>query len=256
MLAITFPSELVETVIDQIYWDAKAVPFVDLEQYSASRIYHSKSLDACGLVSKSWLPRSRHRLFKTVTLDRGRGYKHRWKFLASLKAPLSTITPYVQHLTLEEEPGRNKRETRWLNAALPQLTVLSAIKSLAVDGATFEVLNTEDTTGFFTSFPKLKELRLSYSTFRTFTQVVGALSASLELEVISLDVLSIQAKQNLDELCLEEGGDLEATTGDTQSLHFPPPSHLKTLATGSVSRKAGILKWLTSGPSMPPVESL
>ena len=47
-----------------------------------------------------------------------------------------------------------------------------------------------------------------------------------------------------------------ATIRDTDVLYFPPPSRLKALAIGSVDRKAGILKWLTSGTSRPPVEAL
>jgi hypothetical protein len=254
---ITFPSELAEKVIDQIYWDEKAILYVDdWEQYSASCLYHRRSLCACSLVSKSWLPRSRYRLFESVNLDRGLT-KKTLEFLALLESPLSTIAPYVRHLTLEEERGRNEYEARWLNAALPRLTVLSAIESLTVDGARFEVLGTEDTTGFFASFSSLKELHLSYCTFRSSMQVIGVLSANPDLEDVSLNVLNIQVKQNSDELPQEEeGGHIGATISDTDPLCFPPPSHLKALGIGSVDGKAEILKWLMSGTSMPPVELL
>jgi hypothetical protein len=87
--------------------------------------------------------------------------------IALLHASLSTIAPYVRELHLEEALGRYKDIVRWLNAALPRLTVLSAITSLFVDAARFDVLETEDTTKFFGSFQMLRKLDLSDCKFAT-----------------------------------------------------------------------------------------
>jgi hypothetical protein len=134
-------------------------------------------------VSKSWLPRSRYHLFHTKLLW------HRvepWTFVALLHAPLSTITPYVRDLRLHETWGRCTFGP-WLNAALPRLTVLSAITSFFVKGARFEVLETEDTTKFFGSFQMLREWSLVGCTFATPEYLIGVLGAIPSLEYLRLD---------------------------------------------------------------------
>jgi hypothetical protein len=88
---------------------------------------------------------------------------------------------------LKEDKGRNNIEVRWLNAVLPRLTVLSAITSLSVDGARFEVLKTEDLIEFFASFQTLKKSYLSGCKFATSMQLIGVLSASTGLEELRLD---------------------------------------------------------------------
>jgi hypothetical protein len=123
----------------------------------------------------------------------------------------------------------------------------------------FNVLEVEVTTSFFTSFQKLKKLCLHYCTFGSFPQVVGALSAIPGLDDITLDVLMIQVKwdpDHFDQLRLDAWMHTGEVVGHSELVCWSPPPHLKTLAIGSVDRKGDILKWLTSGSSVPSVETL
>ena len=251
-----FPSELVDAVIDQVHWDVGSDTC--LATYSVMQKSRNRCLGVCSLVCKSWLPRSRYRLFKSVGL-----YRHLIDqtscFVALLEAPLSTIAPYVRSLTLEEERGRSSGEVRYLNGILSRLTVLSAVETLSIDAAMFNVLEAEVTTSFFASFQKLKELFLHHCTFESFSQLVGALSAIPGLDHITLDSLRIQVKwdsDHLGQLRLDAWKHTGDVVGHSESVCWSPPPRLKTLSIGSVDRKGDIFKWLISGSSVPPVETL
>jgi hypothetical protein len=255
---VIFPSELADAIIDQIYWEDIADqrlryrdPGIRWQQWEALRLFYRRSLCACSIVCKSWLPRSRYRLFKTVELERLTSMRKKpQNFVALLEDPLSTIPPYVRHLTLEEALDRNEYEVRWLNGVLSQLTVLSAIESLVVDGARFEMLETEDITKFFASFQSLKLLRLRRCVFWSYTQMIEILSANPNLEDLTLDARpTIQAKQ-------DSNLDAAERIGHSEPLRCLPPPHLKTLTIGSVDNKEEIVKWLTSGSTIPSVQSL
>jgi hypothetical protein len=217
---VAFPSELVDAIIDQIH----------LADQSSRR----RALIACSLVSKSWLPRSRYHLFHTKLLW------HRmepWTFVALLHAPLSTITPYVRELRLHETWGRCTYGP-WLNAALPRLTILSAITSLLVKGARFQVLETEDTTKFFGSFQMLRELSLVGCTFATSEQVIGVLGAIPSLEYLRLNGVDLSINVRL------EAG------------RYPTPSRLHTLVFTDAFVMREILQWLVKDAPVPPIRTL
>jgi hypothetical protein len=99
---IGFPSELVDTVIDQVHWDVGSDTC--FETSSAMQKSRNRCLDICSLVCKSWLPRSRYCLFESIELSRY-FIGQTSSFVALLEAPLSTIVPYVQSLTFEEQRG-------------------------------------------------------------------------------------------------------------------------------------------------------
>jgi hypothetical protein len=189
IMQTVFPPELVDAVIDQIHQDVRIND--GEEQYLASERCRRITLDACSLVSKSWLPRSRYHIFKSVRLRR-RSSMRILAFLTLLQAPLSTIALYVRQLHLEEDSGQTKNEVRWVNAVLPQLTVLSALKSLYVCWARFDVLKTEDMINFLNSFQQLKKLDFHQCKFATYMQLIRALSASRGLEDVRLDWVQIQ----------------------------------------------------------------
>ena len=251
-----FPSELVDAVIDQVHWDVGSdTSFATCSVMKKSR---NRCLGVCSLVCKSWLPRSRYRLFESVSLSRyfiGRTSC----FVALLEAPLSTIAPYVRSLTLEEARGRSSGEVRYLNGILSRLAVLSAVESLSISAAMFNVLEAAVTTSFFASFQKLKKLFLHHCTFGSFLQLVGALSAIPDLDHITLYALTIQVNwgsDHFDQCRLDAWKHTAEVVGHSESVCWSPPPRLKTLAIGNVDSKGDILKWLTSGSSVPPVETL
>ena len=251
---VAFPPELVDAIIDQIHLD---VVYHDTDQYQAAQRSRKRALDACSLVSKSWLPRSRSHLFQSITLLREL-VRESLTFVALLHAPLSTIAPYVQELCLNEARGRYKSEVRWLNAALPRLTVLSAIMSLVVDAARFDVLEIEDTTSFFGSFQMLRKLDLSDCTFATSEQLIEVLGAIPSLEYLRLYKVTISPKWNIDDLfdilCLEAGR--YPREAFDLSSYSSTPSRLHTLVFSHAFAVREVLQWLVKNTPVPPIQTL
>jgi hypothetical protein len=159
-------------------------------------------------------------------------------FLDLLDGPLSTIAPYVRMLNLEEEMDRYEHQSRWFNAGLLRLTTLYALEQLEVYHGRFDILGMEETTRFFASLQKLQSLRLHYCTFDTHTHLSEALRLAPGLQHILLSAITIHHPEILPHP--------EAT----------PPSALTNLDINIVDGREGILKWLTSGPQMPTLETL
>jgi hypothetical protein len=111
------------------------------------------------------------------------------------------------------------------------------------------MLETEDTTRFFASFQSLKLLRLRHCVFGTYTQMIEVLSANPDLEDLTLDGPTIQAKQ-------DSNLDTAERIGHSEPFRCLPPSRLKTLTISCVDNKEEIVKWLTSGSTIPSVQSL
>jgi hypothetical protein len=253
---VAFPPELVDTIIDQIHLD---LVYVDTDQYQAAKRSRKRSLDACSLVSKSWLPRSRYHLFESITLSRGSVTKS-LALVALIHAPLSTIAPYVRELHLDEAWGRYKTEVRWLNAALPRLSVLSAIESLFVDAARFEVLETEDTSNFFGSFQMLRKLDLSDCKFATSEQLIGVLGAIPSLEDLCLDRVIIRPKWDPSINDLFDTARLEAGRYPREafdpSIYSSATSRLHTFVFSDAFSIREILQWLVKDVPVPPIRTL
>jgi hypothetical protein len=134
----------------------------------------------CSLVSKTWLPRSRHRLFRSLYLTpNSKGNPSR--FLELLDSPLGTIAPYVHHLWLG---GYKYKKTtgRLLNKTLRRLTVLTAVEFLSISLIQFERLDDVAITKFFSSFSGLKALQLNECSFLSSHQLSIVLSATERLE--------------------------------------------------------------------------
>jgi len=157
------PSELADAIIDQLCED-------------------KATLAKCSTVCKAWLARSRHYHFEHITLsyqDRARNIA----FIALCNSSLSTITPYIRSLRLEE--GRAPFQ-RWIIEILPKLMVFSAVQSLTVENTTFP-LDSPLMTTLFSSFPMLTKLSLVWAYFRSFAQIISVICACPLLEHLSLD---------------------------------------------------------------------
>ena len=137
----------------------------------------------CSLVSKTWLPRSRHHLFRSICLTpNSEGNPSR--FLKLLDSPLGTIAPYVHHLWLG---GYKYKKTtgRLLNKTLRRLTVLTAVEFLSISLIQFERLDDVAITNFFSSLSRLKALRLNECSFLSSHQLSIVLSTTERLERLS-----------------------------------------------------------------------
>jgi hypothetical protein len=212
-------SELADTIIDYLHDDSRA-------------------LASCSAVCRAWLPRSRFHLFEDILLEPSR--LHLFDLLDS---PLSTIAPYVRCLTLEEGQGRYSYEPKWLNNALPRLAVFTAVESLKVDLARFDVLETETTKGLVSNFRMLNNLHFWHVEFRTFSQLVDVLGECPRLVHLSIDSLSYQDKWDT-----PHEGHPEIKNSLPTSCAQKIPLHLHTFDLGSCEKNA-ILYWLLSGNS-------
>jgi hypothetical protein len=188
-------------------------------------------LGACSLVSKSWLPRSRYRLFGEVALQSQRTMD----LLDLLGSSLSTIAPYVRTLKVEEEWDQdNYGDPRWLDVdVLLKLSVIHALETLFIYKARFDTMDTQSTSSFFASFHKLQTMQFRHCTFST--QLFDTLHPSPTLECVGLFNLQIAHAELL------------------PGHKGPPPPGLKRLVFASSGH---LLKWLASGTQMPPVDTL
>ncbi|KIM86665.1 hypothetical protein PILCRDRAFT_815901 [Piloderma croceum F 1598] len=218
-LPLKIPSELADTIIDCLHDDSRA-------------------LASCSVVCRAWLPRSRFHLFEHILLE-----PSRLQLFDLLDSPLSTIAPYVRCLHLEEGRGRYSYEPEWLNKALPRLAVFTAVESLEVDLARFDLLETETTRGLVSNFRMLRNLHFWHVKFRTFSQLVDVLGECPHLEHISFDCLFYQDKWDT-----PHEGHPEIKNSLPTSCAQRIPLHLRTFDLGSCEKNA-ILYWLLSGNS-------
>jgi len=166
-----FPSELTDEIIDHAL-------FTENTRYGYP---DPRVLGACSLVCRSWLNRARYHLFRRVWL--GSNFLGRSRaFIVILSSPLSTIAPFVWHLSLEgggHEGVEGMEEWyEWQTTTLRAVRALSHVKHLWITQIHFDELAEygQPTRCFFDSFPKLKELvfyRCHFATFRDFTNALS-----------------------------------------------------------------------------------
>jgi hypothetical protein len=181
------PQELIHAIIDHTASDESEIPSTQMSQRLMRRV-----VGTCSLISKAWLPRGRQYLFHNISLYAGeRNKEHTLRFVELLGSPLGTIAPHVSHLELYDG---NDKKTMWLNRALLQLAVLTAVECLHIDHGQFEMLGDAMITSFFSGFSMLKRLHLAFCTFASSHQLSLALSAAPQIECLRLYVVQQKPK--------------------------------------------------------------
>ncbi|THU87896.1 hypothetical protein K435DRAFT_969717 [Dendrothele bispora CBS 962.96] len=267
------PTELVELVLDHVYW-ADCGPPTDYEtHFDLSQAKHD-TLSACSLVSRSWLPRTRIHLFSIIELDSSDGSIT--VFLGLLQHPLCTITNYVRDLTFRD--GRRwadpyyqsdpyHRED-WHGSHLLTLTCLLSIENLKFYNVSFQsaALGVDGAHTFFAAFPCLKSLWLGDCTFDTkthFLKMISSISLLENLSLASVDCTRNTFKLSTKNWRQERRGRAvfprppSPDRSDDEDLVPPPPANLKTLC--FYSEGPGIQEltaWLSSGSSTPALHTL
>lgn len=107
------PPELIDVIIDHLYWDLT-------------------TLRTCSLVARSWLPSSRYHLFRAITLSpklASSGKHTEVVFMELLTSPFCTFHTFVRRLQINLGPVRT---TQWFLDSSDNLSSLSSINTLHV----------------------------------------------------------------------------------------------------------------------------
>ncbi|KAJ6620484.1 hypothetical protein B0H10DRAFT_2021768 [Mycena sp. CBHHK59/15] len=157
----TFPGELVDLTIDFAH-------------------SHQRTLAACGLVCRAWLPRSRLYLFSSVYLIRDRRKDTVSRFMQLIESPLVTFLPYIEEVKLHHRssygapvfsatdiltalsdsglsPVRLSVDCRFDSLKFPQTFAVS-LTHLRLD--LYNEVPLEDLVDYVCSFPLLESLSL------------------------------------------------------------------------------------------------
>jgi hypothetical protein len=130
-------------------------------------------LKTCGLVSRAWIPPSRRRLFKRVTLNNGNavGFGH------LVQSELVTITRYIRYLEI--------RKTSYECASDNFLSQLTVIKDLLLNHINFigRIGSLDHGIRYFRS---LTRLCISRCCFDSFNDLANVLRSCIILEDLSL----------------------------------------------------------------------
>jgi hypothetical protein len=151
------PSELTDAIIDYLHADGYP-------------------LTACSTVSKAWLPRTRHHVFGSLRLEPATSAR----FFELIDCPLSTISPYIQHLHVTRAYGGGGQT--WFKDLLPRLVIFTALQSAALTLANFVFLETGLRPILESCFRLLRHLALHRCRFSSFAQFVDVMCACPHLE--------------------------------------------------------------------------
>ncbi|KAF8904246.1 hypothetical protein CPB85DRAFT_1255407 [Mucidula mucida] len=181
----TLPNEIVDAIIDQVHALGPEMSECSAPCEASDYRVRRETLGACALTSRSWLPRSRYYLFRTVHLlpnDSDRCTA----FSSLLSSPLCTLIAYVRTLIIREAYGFAGMGALWFNDALPQLSALTNVQTLAIFGARFDRIRPDHWSSagipFFAHMKSVTDLYLTGCQFRTPDQCLDALSVCESLE--------------------------------------------------------------------------
>ncbi|KAJ3843930.1 hypothetical protein EV361DRAFT_916449 [Lentinula raphanica] len=174
MSLLAIPFELVEFIIDFLSDDPK-------------------TLASCSLVCSSWILRTRHWLFRSVSIHLSRPRQSK-QFLNLLTHPSSTILSHIQHLAIGcgNTPTVGSTDFQPCVESKRSLTLLSEDPTMPFDLflSTFRQLANPSGTNIhslrlfnldWTTFPLEKQIRISTTLSRIFPKVT-----SLELDHVVL----------------------------------------------------------------------
>ncbi|KAF5361141.1 hypothetical protein D9758_009036 [Tetrapyrgos nigripes] len=256
----TFPTELAEFIIDHVYW-ADCGPSFDYETHCSLASAKHRTLLACSLVSRAWLPRSRIHLFSIVNLNSSNDSITR--FIDLVQNPTQTLTPYIRDLTfsdsrhwadpyaydsIKKHSDFDIRET-WHGRDLPLLlSGLSSLERLSLYNVSFQSAVLESGAGagasveggggggggavaLLSSFPCLKMLDLqsqcAFDSKEHFFECISAVGRSSVLEDLSLG--PIECTRNTFKLTVESRvrqKRMAKSKGDSEWAYPRPPTPL------------------------------
>lgn len=226
-------------------------------QHDIRRLQQRKmTLKICSLVARSWLPRSRHHLFRVHHVYFLRSQlTESLAFLDLLGSPFSTIVPHIRHLTVEVH-RQEKQEAGRLNDQMHLLAALTSLESFCICNAKLQLMNQQSLSQFFGSFPNLRKLDIRCTHFSDMAQFSRLLNAIPNLQQLSLDWIDIKAipRSNL----LSSAFRFLSAAFDTPKVppacpdeFFPPPPASLTMLDIQhidANARAEILQWLASRP--------
>jgi len=129
------PVEVVEVIIDHLYND-------------------KRTLAACSLVAREWLPTSRYHLLQAIKVDIS-NYRDLLQILNSSHSRFSLSVRELRIVSLVE------RDNTWINEAIPTLKKhFGSIKTISLVGIKWRQLTPRTVTYLRTSFPEANQVLL------------------------------------------------------------------------------------------------
>ena len=134
------PQELVEHIIDCLSGD-------------------HKTLKTCSLVATTWLARSRHHLFNSISLNNEKATK----WCSAIRPGTEGISRLVRTLALRQAPGHRWLGTAFLDTIPDHFSSFRHVENLSVSWLVLGDFNPESLGRHFVHYgPSLRSLRLSY----------------------------------------------------------------------------------------------
>jgi hypothetical protein len=198
----------------------------------------SSALSACSLVCKSWLPGSRHHLFKRLVFSP----THKAR---PLQGPVDvsvarTIAPYVHQVHIFEDD-----RLEWVNTVLPHLEITNfkEVKSLLLSSMNYKSDPSAAATlhALRVCFPGVTRLRLDTVFFDTFPRVLELICVFPELEVVHLENVRLRDDRPI----------VEPLPGQPNPL-----PHLRSLLLEDYIILSNLWNWCRSYGNLPSVDNL
>jgi hypothetical protein len=257
-----YPQELIERIIDFVKGDEQKVSYPPADVLvihvgtGRPHIRASDDLRSCSLVSKAWLPRSRHHLFHHIALYGRYGPP---RFIKLIRSPHGTIVPYVRHLRLYDAGYSHNYEVCWLYKALPRLARLTAIESLHIGSREFERLDDTVIASCFSNLRLLKFLRIDNCSFASFCQLGNALAALGRLERLVVNSVRVLKRKPSDGPGIAKAAMFVRLKGFMRTpayyiMHRRSPPHLRILEIAKCGFVKKLSRWLQAGNE--PVDTL
>lgn len=234
------PPEIVDAIIDQVNAIGPEAKVPNDDSYFERRT----ALGVCARTARSWLPRSRFYLFSVVHLPPN-DFDRCMAFSTLLSDENCTILPHVRTLIVREAYSFTGMGVVWFNDALPTLSLLRNVRTLAIFGARFDRMRPEDWFNagvpFFAHLESVVDLRLTACQFRCPDQCLEALAVCESLENLVVRRTSLDM-------------DVLLTVDLRREPRPPPPRRLLSLSLDShrMGNYDALLKWIGQTPEQTP----
>jgi hypothetical protein len=140
-----------------------------------------RSLGACSLTCRTWVPSSQTHIFHIVYLALTRGER----FTRLLDAS-PHIAKYVKVLDIQEGRARSNVEPKFVEDTIPLIEKLTSLEELRVTMVNFYELNAIAQSAFIQNFSSIRSLTLHCSKFGTFREFTMFLVAHPYIENLEL----------------------------------------------------------------------